>query len=173
VDGKLIPRPDGRPPGLLFFNHRGDECGGLVFDENGSKGHFVTLTMDKSRQDQTIGMQHLESDNGQYFAGLKIWDRPDSSLADLVAEMGALESLPREERDAALEKLGESGEFGFERIVIGKGRNKTAEISLSDARGRTRIRISVDPTGDPRMEFLDEAGRVVHALPEASGGDAK
>ena len=51
-----MPRPNGRPPGLIFFNHRGDECGGLIFDENGGKGHFISLTLDKSRQDQTVGL---------------------------------------------------------------------------------------------------------------------
>lgn len=173
VDGKLIPRPDGRAPGMLFFNHRGDECGGLVFDENGGKGHFVSLTMDKSRQDQTIALQHLEGDNGQYFAGLAIWDRPNGSLADLVAEVEEIESLPKSEQATAFEGLRERGEFGFQRILIGKGRDTSAEIQLSDARGRTRIRVAVDPGGNPRMEFLDEAGKVVCALPEVEKGDGK
>jgi len=35
IDGKLIPRPNGRAPGMIFFNHKGDESGGLIFDENG------------------------------------------------------------------------------------------------------------------------------------------
>src|SRR5437868_14958138 len=55
VDGKVMPRPNGRPPGMIFFNHRGDEAGGLIFDENGGNGHFLSLTFDKSRQDQTLG----------------------------------------------------------------------------------------------------------------------
>jgi len=169
VDGKLMPRPDGRPPGMLFFDHHGDECGGLVFDEdeNGSKGHFVSLTMDKARQDQTIGIQHLEGDDGQYFAGLVIWDRPDSSLADLVEEMQAIEGLPAEERKSALAEMEERGEFGKVRIAVGKRRDKASEIALSDARGRTRIRISVDPSGNPRIELLDEAGKTICALPGA------
>ena len=70
------------------------------------------------------------------------------------------------ERVAALEELRDRGEFGFERVLIGKARDKTAEIRLSDTRGRTRIRISVDPSGTPRIEFLDQAGKVVHAVPD-------
>src|SRR5262245_50172581 len=42
VDGKIMPRPNGRPPGMIFFNHRGDEAGGLIFDENGGNGHFLS-----------------------------------------------------------------------------------------------------------------------------------
>lgn len=169
VDGKLMPRENGRPPGLIFFNHRGDECGGLVFDENGGKGHFVSLTFDKSRQDQTVGIQHLESDNGQYFAGLKIWDRPDSSLADLVTKYEAIKKMPDEAaKNAAIKELSDKGEFGAERITIGKLRNKSAMIALYDAKGKPRIRISVDATGNPKLDFLDETGKVTYSLPEES-----
>lgn len=33
VDGKIIPRKDGRPAGMIFFNERGDETGGLCLAE--------------------------------------------------------------------------------------------------------------------------------------------
>lgn len=112
VDGKLMPRPHGRPPGLIFFNHRGDECGGLVFGDNGGKGHFVSLTMDKSRNDQTIGMQHLESDNGEYFTGLRVWDRPNTSLVDLNTKVEKIRELEdAAERKAAFKKLQDKGAF--------------------------------------------------------------
>ena len=169
VDGKLMPREGGRPPGMIFFNHRGDECGGLIYGDNGGKGHFVSLTFDKSRQDQTIGIQHLESDNGQYFAGLRIWDRPHSSLADLMTEYEAIKRMKdEEEKKAAIKKLSDKGEFGTNRIIIGKSRDKSAMIELSDTKGKPRIRISVDPTGNPKLDFLDEAGNVIHTLPEES-----
>src|SRR5262245_15629253 len=29
VDGKIMSRPNGRPPGMIFFNHQGNEAGGL------------------------------------------------------------------------------------------------------------------------------------------------
>src|SRR5690349_11604333 len=51
-NGKLIPRPDGRPPGMIFFNHKGDESGGLVFDEaGGENSQFESLTFDKIGDD--------------------------------------------------------------------------------------------------------------------------
>lgn len=167
VDGKLMPRENGRPPGLIFFNHRGDECGGLIFGDNGGKGHFVSLTFDKSRQDQTIGIQHLESDNGQYFAGLRIWDRPNSSLADLVTTYEAIKKMPDETaKKAAIKELSDKGEFGINRITIGKSRDKSAMIELSDTNGKPRIRISVDSTGNPKLDFLDETGKVICTMPE-------
>src|SRR5207253_1436168 len=81
VDGKTIPRQGGRPPGMLFFNEKGDECGGLVFDGDQQDGQYASLTFDKFRQDQTIGFQHLEGTNGKYFAGSVVWDRASGSTA--------------------------------------------------------------------------------------------
>src|SRR5918997_645185 len=63
VNGKIIKRDGPRAPGMIFFNHLGDEMGGLIFGDNGGKGHFGSLTWDKVRNDQTIGFRHLESDN--------------------------------------------------------------------------------------------------------------
>lgn len=167
IDGKLIKRKHGRPPGMIFFNHRGDECGGLVFDENGENGHFVSLTMDKFRNDQTVGIQHLESENGDYFAGLLVWDRPNHSSADISDKIDAIQQMPDEaDRKAAFKKLRDRGEFGTQRITVGKLRNKTAMIELLDAKGKPRITISVGPNGDPRMSFLDENGKVTYTLPE-------
>lgn len=167
IDGKPIPRENGRPPGLIFFNHRGDECGGLIFDENSGKGHFISLTFDKSRQDQTIGLQHLEGDDGEYYAGLAIWDRPHTSLMDFLQKVEVIKNMPDETaKNAAFKEMRDMGELGAERISIGKQRDKTAKISLSDARGRPRIRISVEATGNPKLEFLDETGSTIYALPE-------
>jgi hypothetical protein len=170
VDGKIMARPNGRPPGMIFFNHRGDEAGGLVFDENGGKGHFLSLTFDKSRQDQTIGLQHLEGDNGQYFAGLTIWERPNTSLADFLTKSEAIQQMPDSpDKNAARRALRQEG-FAPERISIAKNRDKSATIVLSDANGKPRIRLSVEETGNPKLDFLDESGRITYTLPEKNQG---
>src|SRR5215467_4773790 len=130
VDRKIMPRPNGRPPGMIFFNPQGNEAGGLIFDENGGNGHFLQLTFDKSRQDQTLGLRHLESDNGQYFAGLEIWDRPNNSLADFVTKYEAVQKMANgPEKDAATQELGRE-QFSPERLTIGKMRDKSATIVL-------------------------------------------
>src|SRR5436190_14474729 len=138
IEGKVISRPNGRPPGMIFFNHRGDEAGGLVFDENGGNGdgHFLSFTFDKFRQDQTIGIQHLESDNGQYYAGLRIWDRPQTSAADFMTRDETIQKMPNgPERDAALKELAQE-RFAPERISIAKSLDKSATVILSDAKGK-------------------------------------
>jgi hypothetical protein len=133
--------------------------------ENGGSGHFLQLTFDKSRQDQTLGLRHLESDNGQYFAGLQIWDRPHNSLADFSTRYETIQKMPDgSEKDAAMKELGREN-FSPERISIGKLRDESATIVLSDAQGKPRIRMSVEETGNPKLEFLDETSKVTYRLP--------
>lgn len=130
-NGKAIPRPDGRAPGMIFFNPKGDESGGLIFEDNGPNGQFESLTFDKALSDQTVGLRHLESEDGSYFAGMQVWDRPS----------------------------------GVQRVSVGRGRDRVAAVMLSDANGKTRIRISVDDNGNPKMDFMDAAGRITYTLP--------
>ena len=168
VDGVPIPRTHPRPPGILFFNHRGDEAGGLIFGGNGAPdgtGHMVSLTMDKSRHDQTLAMQHLEGDDGRYYTGLRIVDRPHASLADLVRREREIEAMDDEAaREAAYDELYDEHQ-GHNRVLIGKNRDTSASILLKDPEGRTRLRLRVAPDGAPSLEFLDEAGEVVESLP--------
>jgi hypothetical protein len=167
-DGKIIDRKDGKrgTPGLIFFNEKGDEAGGLIVSDSGGR-QFLSLTFDKFRQDQTIGLQHLESDDGSYFAGLKIWDRPETTVDEGLTKLEALRKIPDEVvRKAAIKELKESGALGNDRIYVGRGRNKSAFIELLDTKGKTRIEISVDAAGNPKLNFLDENGKVTYSLPE-------
>jgi hypothetical protein len=174
VDGKMLSRK--RPPGMIFFNERGDECGGLTFDGNQKDGRSsasASLTFDKFRQDQTVGIQHLEGDNGQYLAGLRVWERPDTSLGPVIEKLAAIEKMSEgPEKTAALKELRETS-GGAERILVGRDREKAAVIRLSDAKGKPRIRLSVDAAGAPKLEFLDESGKVTYSLPQDSKADKK
>jgi hypothetical protein len=44
---------------------------------------------------------------------------------------------------------------------------------MYDIKGRQRIRMQVAPDGTPRLDFLDEAGKVVYSLPEAGKAEKK
>lgn len=131
ANGKLIQRNGPRPPGMIFFNHVGDEMGGFIFGENGGKGHFGQLTFDKVGGDQAIGFRYLEGDNGTYETGLQVWQQP--SFAG--------------------------------RLFLGKQRDNSAVLLISDVEGRPRIRMQVAPDGTPKLDFLDAAGKVVSSLP--------
>jgi hypothetical protein len=166
VDGKLIPRESGRPAGMIFFNERGDEVGGLIFSGDTGKERYGSLTFDKFRGDQTIAFQHLENTEGNYFAGLSFNDE-NITTPDRTAKVDAIKKLPDEAaRKAAFKEMQDRGEFLVNRLSIGRGRNKSSFISLSDSKGRERIQISVTADGKPGINFLDENGKVTYRLPE-------
>jgi hypothetical protein len=164
--GDTIPRDAPRPPGLLFFDQAGDEMGGLVFGDNGGRGHFGSLTFDRVLGDQTIGIRHLESDAGPYSSGLSMWHQPRLSLAELATRVERLRAMPgAAERDAEINALLEAGEWTARRVFLGKGRDDVAALELADGLGRPRLRLRVTPAGDPSIEFLDENGEVTRRFP--------
>lgn len=173
VDGKTLARA--RPPGILFFNEKGDECGGLSFNgdqKDGQANASALLAFDRFRQDQTVGIQYGES-NGQYSAGLRVWDRPDTSLGlviDKLAAIGKMSEGPA--KTAAMKELRETA-GGAERVMVGRDREQAAVVRLADAQGRPRLKLAVDAAGAPRLEFLDEKGAVVHRLPAVDATQQK
>jgi hypothetical protein len=173
VDGKTLSRK--RPPGVLFFNQKGDECGGLSFDgdqKDGKASAGALLAFDRFRQDQTVGIQYGEG-NGQYYAGLRVWDRPDTSLGPVIDKLVAIEKMgDGPEKAAAIKELRETS-GGAERVMVGRDREQAAVVRLSDAKGKPRIKISVDVSGLPKLEFLDETGKVTYSLPQQDKADKK
>lgn len=167
MDGKYWKEREGkRYPGMIFFSEKGDEVGGLVFDGDTGKNHGGSLTFDKFRGDQTIQFTHDENPDGTYFAGLRMNDQ-NMPLADFLSKIEAIEKLPtNEEQIAAKKKLRESGDATVNRMVIGKTWNKKSMIRMNDGKGRMRLELSVEADGNPKLNFLDENGKVVYSLPE-------
>ncbi|MGD9563666.1 MAG: hypothetical protein AB7F88_16210 [Pyrinomonadaceae bacterium] len=167
MDGKYFKEREGqRPAGMIFFSEKGDEIGGLIFDGNTGNGQFGSLTFDRFRGDQTIQFAHLEDKEGNYFSGLRLNDE-NIPLSERLTKMEAIEKHPtKEARDDAIQQMREKGEFLVSRLRIGKDRDKSSIIQLKDAKGRTRIEISVKADGNPKLNFLDENGKVLYALPD-------
>ncbi|MBD0371782.1 MAG: hypothetical protein ICV60_13155 [Pyrinomonadaceae bacterium] len=174
VNGKIIKRDGPRPPGMIFFNHLGDEMGGLIFGDNGGNGHFGSLTFDKVRNDQTMGFRYLESDNGTYQSGLEMWQQPNLP-SDVVNEKYEAASKITDEkaRKAAIQAMIDKNELATNRLFLGKRRDNSTMLLMSDTKGRPRLRMQVAPDGTPKLEFLDEAGKVVYSLPEESKAGKK
>lgn len=167
VNGKVIKRDGPRPPGMIFFNHLGDEMGGFIFGDNGGNGHFGSLTFDKVRNDQAIGFRYLESDNGTYQTGLEIWQQPNVPSDALAPKWEAIRKMTDEAaRKAAIQAMIDRDEATVQRLFLGKRRDNSAALVLYDVKGRPRLRMQVAPDGAPKLEFLDEAGKVVQSLPE-------
>jgi hypothetical protein len=137
IDGKTLSRT--RPAGMLFFNEKGDECGGLSFNGNQKDGKAsagALLAFDRFRQDQTVAIQ-------------KMPDGPEKTQA-----MQKLRELP--------------GAAAAQRVFVGNTREKAAALTLSDPQGRPRLLLMVDAQGAAKLEFLDEKGVVVQRLPAAN-----
>lgn len=160
VNGKIIPRSGPHPPGTIFFNHLGDEMGGLVYGANGGIGHFGSLTFDKVRGDQTIGFRDLESADGSYTTALEMWQQPNTPADILQARYEAIRAMTdTAARRLAIQALRDSGQLTTERLFLGKTRDNTAMLVLFDLKGRPRLRLSVNPDGTPAIEVLDSTGR--------------
>jgi hypothetical protein len=173
VDGKTLSRK--RPTGILFFNDKGDECGGLGFDgqeKDGKASAGALLAFDRFRQDQTVGIQYGER-NGQYFAGLRVWDRPETSLGPVIEKLAAVEQMSEgPAKAAALKELREMP-GGAERVMVGRDREQSAVVRLADAKGKPRIKLSVGVEGVPKLEFFDETGKVTYSLPQDGKAEKK
>jgi len=168
MDGVTIERP--RPvAGMLFFNDEGDEVGGLTFTGRAtetSRRANAGLMFDQLNQDQTIGISYSEAD-GRRTAGFNVWDRADSPLSDLIRQLNEANRMTdTAARDEKLKAIRASAPPGPRRIFVGKNDDRSATVSLADANGRPRLRLTVDAAGNPRIEFLDEAGKVISRIPQ-------
>ncbi len=168
MDGVTIERP--RPvAGMLFFNDEGDEVGGLTYTGRAtatSRRANAGIMFDQLNQDQTIGISYSETD-GRRTAGFNVWDRADAPLSDLIKQLNEANRMTdAAARDARLKAIRAAAPPGPRRIFVGKNDDRSATVSLADANGRPRLRLTVDAAGNPRIEFLDEAGKVLTRIPQ-------
>jgi len=166
LDGVTIDRA--RPvAGLIFFNDEGDEVGGLTYTGRAGAARSASgsLTFDQLKQDQTIGIRYGES-NGERFAALEVWDRSERPLSELIAKLNAANRIAdATAREEAIKKARAEAPPAPRRVFVGKNNARAASIALADGSGRPRLTLTVDESGDPRIEFLDEKGVVVGRVP--------
>jgi hypothetical protein len=169
--GQPFAYPGGSRAGMIFYNDEGTEDGGLIFSgrrkPDGTYEATHSLTFDQYEQDQIIALQYIDN-NGERRQGLQILDRGEKPITEMVERWDALQAMPagpaRDSAQAAYQR-----EFAAaQRVYVGRGRNRAATLILGDPQGRTRLRLGVDSLGVARMEFLDEAGKVVYSLPDSA-----
>lgn len=170
MEGKEYKHHSRDGGGMLFFNDEGDEVGGLTFgsktvgDNRRASG---SLMFDQYKQDQTVGIQYSEAD-GKRTAGLRVWDRPDWSIKPLM-EMSARAAAASGEadrtriRDEMRAYAMANGGAVAERVFAGKTTDD-AIVRLADKSGKPRLLLKVGADGEPSIEFLDTAGRVVKRI---------
>ncbi len=162
-----------RGAGLIFFNDKGDECGGMTWrgdDKDGKASASSGLLFDQFNQDQTVGITYSQN-NDQRTSGLHVWERSLTPIAGFARQVNDIESMKDgPEKTEAMKKLRdearESGMGGAERVFVGRSPKGEAMVSLSDSKGKPRIVLSVDNANVSRIDFLDENGKATLSLPE-------
>lgn len=159
--------------GLTFFNDEGDECGGLVYGTkmvDGKQKTVVRLSFDHYRQNEAIDIVHAE-EGGVSRSGLEAVDTGSSIFtADEMRQSNAILLMKDGPgKDAALKKFGSehAAEFKYApRLFVGRLENDAAGVILMDTQSKPRIRMTVDASGAPSLQFLDEHGKTTYSLSE-------
>jgi hypothetical protein len=165
IDGVTINRE--RPvAGLIFFNDQGDEMGGLVWSGDARNGRADgTLSFDQLRQDQVVQINHSEV-NGQRSAGLRVWDQPETGLGELITKLNAANAIQDPTaRQQAVRAARALAPVAPQRVFVGKNTDRAAAVTLADAKGRTRLALTVGADGEASIEFVDAQGRVTQRIP--------
>ncbi|MGI8670530.1 MAG: hypothetical protein ACR2J3_11925 [Aridibacter sp.] len=166
VAGKVLER--GEQGGMYFYNDEGDEVGGLVFgggkNEDGVVSASSGFFFDQYQQDQTLGIVFNEY-KGRRRAAFLVQDQPEIPKPEWLEKYKEAQKMKDgPEKKAALEKLSPKL-----RVYVGKTRDDHASsVLLFDAEGRSRISMTVQPDGQPKLEFLDENGKVIQSFPNVA-----
>ena len=171
VSGKFYTRAGPKTPGILFYNEKGDECGGLQFGSKEQDGKYAAgagLAFDKYGGDQVIGINYSD-DSGARDVGFNVWDQPDVSPDEQkknFEEARKMKDGP--ERDAL-----RSQAVAHRRVFVGRSRDKASTVTLFDSVSRPRIRMFVGPDGEPKLEFLDASGKITQTWPASRNASNK
>lgn len=141
--GKEYPRAV-HPAGMVFYDAKGSELGGLAITDHEGIGKVSALAFDYPNYDAVGLVTRVAPDGKTALAGLQINSRPP-------AELDVLQASQVVQR----------------RIAI-HNENENAQILLADPQGRERIRLQVDADGEARIEVLDAQGKVTFSAPDAS-----
>lgn len=153
--------------GILYFTEEGTECGGLAFSGKTNKRveAVASMTMDAYEQDQVLWIHcHQRANKRSY--GISMSDRPLSPIKDLVDRYLKMPKWRLVLKFLLSRKTRRDFKEGqAPRLFMGRERNGDVRLNMMDSKGKPRIRIVVDHEDNPRMEFLDDRGKVSYRLP--------
>ncbi len=129
-----------KPAGIVFYDARGSETGGLVTSQTES-GRISLMAFDSATAEALdLG---IVTDNGdKYTAALRILDPSPPGT-----------------------KLEEAQSKQQTRITI-QNKDKDASITLADANGKDRIKLGVNANGEAKIQIVDEEGKVIFSAPQ-------
>jgi hypothetical protein len=171
--GQPFGYPGGGRPGIIFFNDEGTENGGLTMTgSRGADGRYQATShfaFDQFNQDQVMYLQYQDN-NGARRMGFTVADRADVDIFEVVKRRDSIQAAHADTaaRNAALRQMFAERPGGrpffAPRVYVGRDVARSAVVNLSDPEGRVRLRMVVDSTGAPAIEFLDTTGVVTSRL---------
>jgi len=163
IDGKTFPKRE-RPSGILFFNEEQDEVGGLVYRGNKKDGANMVISFDQYKNDQVMQLQLKTNKAGDNRYGLQIWERDKKLTFPVLKE--TLEMLDKkgyryQQKLEYLKKKNGGEPIVASRMFVGKNYDRATGMFIRDKNGTERLRVYVDSNNNPKIEVLDEKGKVV------------
>ena len=123
IDGKSFRTE--RPAGIIFYNRRGDEGGGLIFDgiakNDNQHGAYAGLSFDQYLQSQIVGLIYNDH-TGSRDAGLRVWDRHETPLPELLEKREATQRMLDGSEKTAAEQSLQQAELSPTRVFVGKNK---------------------------------------------------
>lgn len=166
LHGKEYPHPRA-VAGMLFYNNEGTEAGGLIFSGKKSKDGKVasnlSLTFDRYDEDQQLQLVGSDDGGKNTFAGMRINDVPEESIADYFEALDKAASMPKAKRKTFLKKLRQRFHLAH-RYFAGKSPTGDSIVMLDDATGMPRILLRVTPKGEASMAFVAADGKIESTL---------
>lgn len=165
--GEVMIEQNRPAAGILYFTEEGTECGGLSFSGKTDKKiqAGAIMTMDAYEQDQVLVLPYNQR-GGKPFFGISVTERPFTSIKDFVDRYLRMPKWKLILRFFLSSKTRRDLKRGqVPRLFMGRNTDGAIRLNLMDSKGKARIRIVVDHEDNPRMEFLDERGKVNYRLP--------
>jgi hypothetical protein len=160
----------GKRSPIIFYNDDGTEAGGI-----GVRGHRLPngpsahggLSFDRFEQEDVV-MLDYDEEGGHHSQGLKVADRSNTPLREILASLAPIERMKdgAAKRAATAQWQSRYGPHagGAVRVFVGRDTSGNAALDLRDAGGKTRLRLTVDSLGSPRIEFVDSGGKVTRTI---------
>lgn len=165
---KEYPRPDrGDAAGMVFMSEEGTEQGGFIWGASqlpdGSIQNHSHLSFDQYEENQIFAIDAGQEGKDK-FSRITMTDQGDFPIEEKRKANEEIDKLPIKEQDAAWGRFFATHRHDVKRLALGRSPDGSVGLELRDGNGRIRLILSVQASGDPVLQFLDENGEVVRQL---------
>ncbi|MCH8549946.1 MAG: hypothetical protein LAT80_13835 [Balneolaceae bacterium] len=169
MDGEDLPDRE-RQAGLLFFNDKGDEAGGLLFglqEEGGHKISSLSFTMDQYKNDQVVQVLNqdlIQGDRVIPTRGFAVNQFPDGArLMDYLEAMDEAQTIedPNEMQNRMMEIQQAMGSRPA--AFMGMASDGSGLFIFNDE-GQPKLMLYVDRDGKPRIQTMDQEMNIIDLI---------